>query len=1256
MSEDTGKQRLKKGDRLGKYEVMEYLASGGMATVYKAQDTELGRVVALKILSARLARQPKMLDRFRREARAAAGLRHENIVELYEFGESDGAPFLAMEYVPGVDLQNYVEKRKKLPPDEARQIILQATRALAHAHAQQIVHRDVKPSNFLLTRKDGRLVVKLTDMGLAMGPGDEECRLTRVGTTVGTVDYMAPEQARDSGSADIRSDLYSLGCTFYHILAGTAPFARGTMAERLLQHLQDEVPDIRALNKEVPAGYVAILQRMLAKKPEDRYQTPAELLRDLEDPDGAPRRATTRAAAGAILETMKRARPAAAESPKGPAPPRPPRREPKGRPDSSGVIAARDREPQRDRDRDRDRDREPPREPQRDRARKRGQSSGATWVFLAVGAGGVLVLAALAVLLATRGGVLPKKDEPAPPPATLPTPIVTNPEPDGKSPPPPPTTPVTPAPGVAATLGMGPDRPTLPALLPGAAAPDRAALAREFYGPFAEFPRPPEGAPVLVMRRGAAPESGAVRSLAEALALAPPGASVIEVQDRGPIFVGNLPPLEGRDVYLRAAPGYRPLLAWEAPRVADKGRGPPVLLAHRKGRLVVEGFDLVVKWADAQADAPACLFQLAGGELQLRDCTFSLAGKHPHGLLLARLLGAGVPGTAAPAVRLRLSRCYARGTDLGAFAVQDTSAEVLIDDCVLANSEPPLLRVRCRDDDEVKLRVVRSSLVTGQELLRIDPAGKEPPRVHALVWDSILARNEPASPEGDLVRITGKADADNLRWRAVSSVYAGWKKLLATATKAIDAGDLPAWHAQWPVKGGDRSLPGTWPNVPPAQLEDLPAGAFLPYDTPVAFAASGGDGALGAVVGRLPAPPEAWLARSYDRPAPPPLAAFDPGVPPIDEAADGLYHGERIELPVRADLGVLLMSRLQGKPLGPRVVFHIAGAGEHPCTPLRVKDVGELVLYFEPPRDGQAEPLTLTPDPKAVLGRPALIEVERGNLTLVGARVRYENSKSAIVPPYLVKVTGGNLLLWRCRLTGPLAKAPDAFQSLIFLGGPARGPLECRLGACVLLSGKNVLQTTGAEVQLSARQNVVLALDDAVQLDLAGLSASARFDCRLDGNTWALRRALLALRIGLGLPERPDAVLIGATANYFTDPFGGAPPQSALLRLPDHLFSEGLVRWQGKGNAFDRRLGAYYVVLGHDKAGRQTLEDWLQVWGRVGETDALVVDPGPAAAKAPLSPDAPQLERLALPRLVRPVPGNPVPGADLAKLGLQKKK
>src|SRR5262249_26689747 len=150
-----------------------------------------------------------------------------NIVRVYDFDHVKDTWFLAMEFVDGIDLHDYVKRKGPLDPEEARQIIVQGCRALRHAYDQDVVHRDIKPSNFLVIKKGSRLLVKLTDMGLARTVDEDLFRVTRAGTTVGTLDYMAPEQARDSGAADIRSDLYSLGATWYHLLTGRCPFAAG---------------------------------------------------------------------------------------------------------------------------------------------------------------------------------------------------------------------------------------------------------------------------------------------------------------------------------------------------------------------------------------------------------------------------------------------------------------------------------------------------------------------------------------------------------------------------------------------------------------------------------------------------------------------------------------------------------------------------------------------------------------------------------------------------------------------------------------------------------------------------------------------------------------------------------------------------------------------------------------------------------------------------------------------------------------------
>ena len=265
--------------RLGKYEIEKKIGAGGMGAVFLGRDTELKRTVALKVLPRDKAENPTLVKRFRAEAQAAAQLRHPNIVAVYDSGEADGYLYIAMEYVEGQDLFEMVTRRGTVPIRRSIDIIKQVSLALQHAYEQNIVHRDIKPSN-LLIRRDG--VVKLTDLGLARSIDDTlETNITRAGTTVGTVDYMSPEQARSSKSADIRSDLYSLGCTWYQMLTGSPPYPDGSVTNKLQAHAVKPVPDPRDKNPQVPEGLTAVIRRMMAKKPEDRYQTPADLLEEL---------------------------------------------------------------------------------------------------------------------------------------------------------------------------------------------------------------------------------------------------------------------------------------------------------------------------------------------------------------------------------------------------------------------------------------------------------------------------------------------------------------------------------------------------------------------------------------------------------------------------------------------------------------------------------------------------------------------------------------------------------------------------------------------------------------------------------------------------------------------------------------------------------------------------------------------------------------------------------------------------------------
>lgn len=281
MANDAGSSPVRRPARVGQFQILDTIAKGGMSVVYRALDTAHQRETALKIMLPELTTKPNLLGRFQREARLGAKLQHENIVRVYDSGEHLGINFMALELVQGMDLDYYLEQKGRLPPAEAILLIIQSGRALAHMYERKIVHRDIKPANFILAQGNGQSTMKLIDLGLAREKNDDEGRMARTGTALGTVDYMAPEQAKDSASADVRSDIYSLGCTWYELLAGRPPFPDGDLAERIQQHAEVEAPDVRQFNPPTTVAMVKTLQRMMAKDPTCRHQTPAELLQDL---------------------------------------------------------------------------------------------------------------------------------------------------------------------------------------------------------------------------------------------------------------------------------------------------------------------------------------------------------------------------------------------------------------------------------------------------------------------------------------------------------------------------------------------------------------------------------------------------------------------------------------------------------------------------------------------------------------------------------------------------------------------------------------------------------------------------------------------------------------------------------------------------------------------------------------------------------------------------------------------------------------
>lgn len=269
-----------KGFMLGKYKLLGLLGTGGMSSVYLAENPTINKRVAVKVLPVKRVEQTSFLARFEREARVAFQLGHQNIARAFDKEQMGSIHFIVMEYVEGIDLYAKVKQDGPLEVREAALYIRQAALGLHYAHEEGLVHRDIKPANLILDRKGA---IKILDLGLAL-EDDDESGLTKAydEKVLGTADYLAPEQARDSHKADRRSDIYALGCTLYYVLVGRAPFAQGKLAERIQSHLNKPPPNILEDRPDVPPAIAELYFRMMAKAPEARPQTAEEVADTLD--------------------------------------------------------------------------------------------------------------------------------------------------------------------------------------------------------------------------------------------------------------------------------------------------------------------------------------------------------------------------------------------------------------------------------------------------------------------------------------------------------------------------------------------------------------------------------------------------------------------------------------------------------------------------------------------------------------------------------------------------------------------------------------------------------------------------------------------------------------------------------------------------------------------------------------------------------------------------------------------------------------
>ncbi len=1216
--------------RLGSYQIIRALGSGGMSQVFQAVHADTGSIVALKVLPRKLAQNAVLLQRFLREAKSAESLDHPQIVAIYDRGFDLGRHYLVLEYVEGRDLFDRVRADGPLEPLEAVQFVRQVAEGLDYAARLGMIHRDVKPANLLMT-PDHR--AKIIDLGLAFQTDEEDERVTRDGTTVGTVDYMSPEQARDSRKLNERSDIYSLGCTFYYLLTGSPPFPGGNLADKLARHHSAAVPDVRTMLPAIPADLALLIQKMMAKKPEQRFANYGELIggldqigqgppvasiRQLDDvlivdddvdddvieltiavPESDPVPARARAnskkprvdgsrdpSASSSLPVVSLADLAALDAP---TPSKSPRTKSKrlaepANPQASAIVDALLEE-----------DEEPAGTTQSLR-RRSDELPLQTWIAAGVMVGLLVAVLVFGVQIAISL-LKPEVEVTAKPgqeaegrsaPETIAQPSI---EREGS--PALPTRPNAPTPrnprpnpGSVSVVPIEPIKPT-----------PRVPLTTEIIYPdslkerlgikeLSSQPLIESASKIVVKRLADGEEVTQLTTLAGALDRA---SDLVEIADTGPLHEDDFQ-MAGKSKVIRGRGGLRPIVKIEATTQSLVREQPAKFFLGMNGieRLTIEGIDLVVDLRDLPL-SQSTLFLCQGVELTVRDCTISIinAEDRRSGFSVFRLTSGPRPNL------LTIDRSLIRGPIRTLVEAETQSSKIVLDRSVIVGSSGPLFRFAGPELEGRSIQLHRSLLLTREPVFAWD--GKPcPTKIRAL--GTSFVHVDPATSSTWLsARSSTTSDLKSkVDYEGENNQWIGWVTMAQWGSTAVSKSNvLDEIRATW--AGSDQSsqeIKSSWAVASVA--ETVTADSFKPILENLAPTLA------------MVATPHQQIGEltvdQFSRLATPALlddltveAQPDPVRPTISLSFELDRSGSR-------DLGQFLSANVTD--VAKRYVVRVSGTGVYPITPVRLPDGTSLVLAG--PRGIASNQLIPVLIPKTT--GLAIFELHQGDLAISNVGFANEGIDRT---RHWIYLEDGLLALQRCRYRDLGPGEDTAGAAIVFsarsaqtagkrAGGFASVPNLPLLGMkdCWINSSKEFVQAVILRGVVRVENSLIEAGDLAIRLQPEIHPGSKlEADLVLENCTIATDRSGVVLD-----PSRAEGEFAGRPWVIFSR--ASAFPRAwrrggALLEVDPRIFTQGSLFWQSSYDLYEvsRFLRPIEGAESNGTQSNDLKRNWIDLWG-----------------------------------------------------------